>query len=60
VFIPQFLSFKSLFVSFLVNFFKNVLEPAIILLEDGIFGGQIKGVVSLKGVLEARVSEMLD
>jgi len=48
------------FVRSLVDFSKDILKATIVLLEDGVLGGQIARVVSVKSVLHAGVSESSD
>ena len=44
----------------LVNLLKDVLEPAIIFLEDGVLGGHVEGPFLLQGILHAAVGETSD
>mmetsp|Transcript_58958 Transcript_58958/g.81813 ORF Transcript_58958/g.81813 Transcript_58958/m.81813 type:complete len:351 (-) Transcript_58958:3-1055(-) len=60
VLIPETLSLVLLLVVRLVDGGKGVLESAVILLQDGVLGGHVQGVVSVKGILEASMSEFLD
>ena len=57
VLVPQFLGFKLLLVLFLINFLESVLESSVVLLQNGVFGGQVERVFSLESKLEATVSE---
>lgn len=44
--IPNLLLLESLLIGLLVNLLEDVLEPAVVLLEDGVFGGQVKRILS--------------
>jgi len=44
----------------LVNLFKDVLESTIILLQNGVFGAQIKRPFLHEGIVETRLSEPSD
>ena len=60
VFIPDFLGLKLCLIGLLIDLFKDVLEPAVILLQDSVLGGHIKWVFPFKGELERAVSEVLN
>jgi hypothetical protein len=50
--IPNLFFFKGFFVLFVINLLENVLEFAIILLQNGVFGGQIQRILSVQSELE--------
>ena len=58
--IPYILSLVLWLVRFNIDSFKNVLESSIILFQNGIFSGHIKGILSLKGKFKAAVSKILN
>jgi hypothetical protein len=60
VFVPDLLGFEIFFVLFVVDIFENILESAVIFLEDSILGAQIKRVFSLKSELETAVGKFSD
>lgn len=43
-----------------VDLLEDVLEAAIVLLEDGVLGGQVEGVLTADRELEAAVGELVD
>ena len=57
VLIPQFFGFKFLFILRIVQTLENILEFAIVFLEDRVFGGKVQRVILGKSVLEAGVGE---
>ena len=58
--IPEFLGLKFRLVLLIVNFLENILESAIVLFKNSVFGAQVKRVVSLQRILEAGVGELSD
>ncbi len=58
--IPYFLSFELLAVLGFVYFLEYILEATIVLLQDGVFSGEIKGVLSGKCKFETALSKLLD
>ena len=44
----------------LYSYLENVLERAVVLLQDGVLGAQVEGETAVKGVLETAVGEVLD
>ena len=60
VLVPEFLGFEFLLIGGFVDVLEDILEPAVVSLEDGVFGGHVQGVVPLKGVFEAGVGEGFD
>jgi len=60
VFVPDTVGFEFSLVGFFVDLGKDVLESTIVLLEDGVLGGQVKRVLSADGILEASVSKFTD
>lgn len=41
----------------IVEGLEDVFESSVVFFKDGVFGGEVEGVVSLQSVLETRVSE---
>lgn len=60
VFIPNFFGFEFGLIDSFVEVVENILESAVISLEDGILGGHVEGVVSSDSVLEAGMGESFD
>jgi len=60
VFVPDTVGFEFSLVGFGVDLSKDILESAVVLLEDGVLGGQVEGVLSVDGILERSMSEFLD
>ena len=58
--IPKFFGFEVSLILFFVDFLEGVLESSIVFLQNGVFGGHVEGVVSLKGKLETAVSEFFN
>lgn len=58
--IPDLLRFELGLVLLLVDFLEDILEPAVVGLQDGVLGGQVERVLAGKGELEAAVGELLD
>jgi len=56
--VNYFLSFKVVFILFDIDFFKNIFKSTIILLQNGIFGTQIKGKSPFQSIGKARVSKI--
>ena len=44
----------------LYSYLENVLERAVVLLQDGVLGAQVEGETAVQGVLETAVGEVLD
>lgn len=57
MFIPKTGSLEFGFIVLLVNISKNILESAVVFLENSILSRQVQGVLSLKGKLEAGMSK---
>lgn len=60
VLVPQALGLELLPVVLLVNLLEDVLEAAVVLLEDGVLGGHVHGQLEGEGVLEGGVGEAGD
>ena len=60
VLVPETSSLELCLVGGLVDLLEDVLEATIVLLEDGVLGGQVARVVAGEGVLHARVGEAVD
>jgi len=60
VFIPEALGFEFLLVLLVIDGLENILESTVILLQDGVLGGHVEGIVSVKGIFEAGVGESRD
>jgi hypothetical protein len=60
VLVPDLQLLKLFFVGAFVDFFKNIFEAAIVLLEDGVFGAQVQGIFASDSILERRVGEFVD
>mgnify|MGYP006876296602 CR=1 FL=1 len=58
MFIPNFFSLEFLFVLSIIKILENIFKSTIIFFQDGIFGGHVKWIVSLKGIFEARMGEI--
>ena len=58
--VPDLQLLKLFFVGAFVDFFKNIFEAAIVLLEDGVFGAQVQGIFASDSILERRVGEFVD
>ncbi len=58
VLIPEPSLFKFLLIVGLVDRLEEVLEPAVVLLHDGVLGGHVDGVVAGQAVLEALMGEL--
>lgn len=58
--IPDVLGLKVLLVLGVVDLLENVLEAAVVLLEDGVLGAHVQGVALVEGELEGGVSEAGD
>ena len=58
--VPDLQLLKLFFVGAFVDFFKNIFEAAIILLEDGVFGAQVQGIFASDSILERRMGEFVD
>lgn len=58
--IPDLFAFELSLVGLVVNALKSILEPTIVLLQNGVFGCQVKRVFPCKGKFEAAVSELFD
>ena len=58
--VPDFLGLKLRLIRLLIDLLKNILEPAVVLLQNGVLGGHIKWVLPLEGELKAAVREVLD
>ena len=57
MFIPDLLGFELSFVLCVVDFFKDIFESAIILLQDSVLSGEIQRIISLESEFEAAVSK---
>lgn len=60
VLVPDALGVKLLLVVLLEDLLEDVLEAAIVLLKDGVFGAHVEGQTLEKGDLEAGVGEAAD
>jgi hypothetical protein len=60
MFIPDLLLLELSLILLLVDLLESILESTIICLEDGVFGGQVKRILSSKGKFKAAMSELLD
>jgi hypothetical protein len=60
VLVPNFGLLILLFELLLVDFLKNVLKPAVVFFQDGVFGAEVQRVLSVERVPEAAVRELLD
>jgi len=60
VLVPETGGFELGLVLLLVDLSEDVLESAIVLLQDGVLGGEVAGHLDLKGVLQGRMSETLN
>lgn len=60
VLVPDLLILEDLLVLFLVQFGEDVLESAVILLQDGVFCGEVEWEASLDGEFEAGMGEFRD
>ena len=60
VFVPDLLGFEFRLVSFFINLLEDIFESAIVLFQDGVFGGHVQWVFSFKGELETAVSKTLN
>ena len=58
--VPQALGLELLPVSRLVDFLENVLEVAVVLLENGVLGRHVHGQLQVERVLEGSVREALN
>jgi len=60
VLVPDLLLLELLGVGALIDLLEDVLKPAIVLLQDGVLGGQIQGQALGDGQLEGGVREARD
>jgi len=60
VLIPEFLGLEFFFVSGFVDALEDVFESSIIFFKDGVFGSHVKWIVSVEGIFEGSVGEVLD
>ena len=60
VFIPNTLGFKILLVIRLIDGLEDILEPAIVLLQDGVLGAHVQWEILQERHLEAGVREAAD
>lgn len=58
--IPDLLGLESILVLGVIEVLEDVLEAAIILLEDGVLGAHVKGKAFVESELEAGVGEASD
>lgn len=60
VLIPDLLSLKLGLVLFFVDSLESVLECAVVLLENGVFGSKVKRVLAAEGELKAAMSKLFN
>lgn len=58
--VPQALCFEILLVGGIVQFLEDVLEAAVVFLEDCVLGAQVQWIFAVKRVLEGRMREIHD
>jgi hypothetical protein len=57
VFVVNASLFEISLVMLNVQVHEDILEKTVVLLQDGILGRQLKGILSVEGILEASVSK---
>lgn len=60
VLVPQLPSFELLLVSLLIDLLEDVLEAAVVALEDRVLSAQVQRIVAVESVLEAGMGESLN
>lgn len=60
MFVPDAKRIKLFLIFLLVDLLKDILETAIVTLQDGVLGAQVEGPLFDQRILEATVSEAND
>jgi hypothetical protein len=60
VLVPDLLLLELFFICGLVDSLEGVLEPTVVFLKNGVFGGEIKRILPGECKFEAAMSELLN
>jgi len=60
MFVPKLFLGEYLFIVFLINIFKNVLESTIVLFQDSVFSAHVQRIIPVDCILKTRVCKSCD